>query len=64
MTKFEKVKKLVEESTKGTAYAATLKRGPRDARDPKGGFHTTFISGTDTWEHFKTLDQVIDRFSK
>lgn len=50
-----------------TDRKVTLVRGPRDARDSKDskvGYHTRYLSNWNTIEHFKTLKDVIDRYSK
>lgn len=59
--RFEKVIKMVEDATEGKV---TLVRGPRDARDPKVGYHTRFLANWNSLEYFKTLQDVIDRYSK
>lgn len=60
---FKEAQKVVEEATNGTVYAATLVRGPRDARDKNGGYHTRFLTNWNTWEYFKNLQEVMERFS-
>lgn len=58
---FNEISKMVEGVTEG---AVTLVRGPRDARDPSGGYHTRYLSNWNTIEHFKTLKDVVNKFSK
>lgn len=59
--RFKDVIEMVEDATD---RKVTLVRGPRDARDSKVGYHTRYLSNWNTIEHFKTLKDVINRYSK
>lgn len=63
MTKFDMVRIALQSATKDTNNFLSLREGPRDARDPKGGYHTFNLVTCHTVSWFKTLDEVIEAYN-